>query len=405
MNEARRINIYCDADCEALTDVIMNYFTTGHLSDTEDDEQCDDSDNEVGLTKCVSVDNVSVDGSDINEEMSREELDIAILAQLPCGMHLSKITSHGRKEGTPRKTQRINFFHHRQRICRDIFKHMHGIGQDKLNALIKHYKVNGITPRQNENAKRLPSNALKMEDNAFVAHFLLNYAETHGMHLPGRVPGYWRADLKVLPTNCTERRVYDDYCTATAVTSHRTVSLVTFRRLWREIFCQKYQQKLSEAANKSDEEKAKLHNIASEHLGRVSKERAFYQNICKKTKDTLPAGMDIGRHDPYSYDGVMHYSMDFTQQVHYPSNLLQPGPVYFKTPWKCAIFGVACEVLPKQVTFLIDESVQNGKGANCVISLLHSYHEKYGMGETHMHLHTDNCAGQNNNSYLHSRSS
>ena len=67
MNEARRINIYCDADCEALTDVIMDYFTTGHPSDTEDEVQYDNSDNEVGLTKCVSVDNVSVDGSDINE--------------------------------------------------------------------------------------------------------------------------------------------------------------------------------------------------------------------------------------------------------------------------------------------------------------------------------------------------
>ena len=292
---------------------------------------------------------------------------------------------------------------------------MPGIGQDKLNALIKHYKVNGITPRQHGNAKRLPSNTLKMEDNTFDAHFLLNYIETHGMHLPGRVPGYWRADLKLLPTNCTKRRVYDDYCTTIAVTNHRTVSLVTFHRLWREIvpfivtmrpatdlcwFCQKYQQKISEAANKSDEEKAKLHDIASEHLGCVSKERAFYQDICKKTKDTLPAGTDIGRHDPCSYDGVMHYTMDFAQQVHYPSNPLQPGPVYFKTPRKCAIFSVACEALPKQVTFLIDESVHSGKGVNCVISLLHSYHDKYGMGETHMHLHAENCAGQNKNSYV-----
>jgi len=67
MNEARRINIYCDADCEALTDVIMDYFTTGHPSDSEDDEQCDDSDDEPGPPKCLSVDSVSVDGSDINE--------------------------------------------------------------------------------------------------------------------------------------------------------------------------------------------------------------------------------------------------------------------------------------------------------------------------------------------------
>ena len=38
-------------------------------------------------------------------------------------------------------------------------------------------------------------------------------------------------------------------------------------------------------------------------------------------------------------------------QVHYPSDPLQPGPVYFLTPRKCAIFGVACEGLPRQVIF------------------------------------------------------
>jgi len=37
---------------------------------------------------------------------------------------------------------------------------------------------------------------------------------------------------------------------------------------------------------------------------------------------------------------------------------MQPGPIYFKTPWKCAIFGVMCEGLPK------DEAADAGKGAN-----------------------------------------
>ena len=29
---------------------------------------------------------------------------------------------------------------------------------------------------------------------------------------------------------------------------------------------------------------------------------------------------------------------------------MQPGPVYFLTPRKCAIFGVACEAIPRQVS-------------------------------------------------------
>ncbi|XP_047246940.1 uncharacterized protein LOC124883730 isoform X2 [Girardinichthys multiradiatus] len=45
----------------------------------------------------------------------------------------------------------------------------------------------------------------------------------------------------------------------------------------------------------------------------------------------------------------MHYSFDFAQQMHFPSNPLQPGPMYFLTPRKCGLFGVSCEGLQKQV--------------------------------------------------------
>ena len=57
-----------------------------------------------------------------------------------------------------------------------------------------------------------------------------------------------------------------------------------------------------------------------------------------------------------------HYSFDFAQQVHYPSNPLQPGPIYFLTPRKAAIFGVCCEAIPRQVNFIIDEASDTGKG-------------------------------------------
>ena len=64
------------------------------------------------------------------------------------------------------------------------------------------------------------------------------------------------------------------------------------------------------------------------------------------------------------------YSFDFAQQVHYPSNPLQPGPIYFLTPRKAAIFGVCCEAIPRQVNFIIDEASDTGKGANTVVSML-----------------------------------
>ena len=94
---------------------------------------------------------------------------------------------------------------------------------------------------------------------------------------------------------------------------------------------------------------------------------------------------------------TVHYSFDFAQQVHYPHNPLQPGPMYFKTARKCAVFGVCCEGIPRQINYLIDEASDVGKGANTVVSLLHHFLEHHGLGEIDVGLHADNCVGQNKN--------
>ena len=99
---------------------------------------------------------------------------------------------------------------------------------------------------------------------------------------------------------------------------------------------------------------------------------------------------------------MTHYSFDFAQQVHFPSNPMQPGPMYFKTPRKCGVFGVMAEGPPQMVLFLLDEAVETGKGASTVISLLDFFLEDYGLKEVACHLHADNCSGQNkNNAMLH----
>ena len=45
-------------------------------------------------------------------------------------------------------------------------------------------------------------------------------------------------------------------------------------------------------------------------------------------------------------------------------------------------------------SYLIDEAVSNGKGANATISYVHSYLENHGMGETKAYFHADNCTGK-----------
>ena len=146
---------------------------------------------------------------------------------------------------------------------------------------------------------------------------------------------------------------------------------------------------------------------AEQHVIGVQKERSYYRSVVNKSKDDIkraysqtgeyipPSPLSLSV--PNSIDLTVHYSFDFAQQLHYPANPLQPGPVYFLTPRKCAIFGVCCEGIPRQINYLIDEAVDTGKGANTVISLLHHFFENHGLGETHVHLHADNCVGQNKN--------
>ena len=114
------------------------------------------------------------------------------------------------------------------------------------------------------------------------------------------------------------------------------------------------------------------------HLNSAKVEREFYKFVCTNSKETLET---LGNEDllnresrpASSFAGSVHYSFDYTQQVHVPSNPMQPGPIYFKTPRKCGIFGVMCEGIPQEVNFLIDEAVDTGKGSNTTISYLHYY--------------------------------
>lgn len=50
--------------------------------------------------------------------------------------------------------------------------------------------------------------------------------------------------------------------------------------------------------------------------------------------------------------------------------------------------------------YLIDEAFNVGKGANSIISMLHHFFEVHGFGEKYVHLHADNCVGQNKNRFL-----
>ena len=84
----------------------------------------------------------------------------------------------------------------------------------------------------------------------------------------------------------------------------------------------------------------------------------------------------------------------------YLDDPMQPGPIYFLVQRRCGLFGVHAEGISSQMNYLIDEAASTGKGANCTISYLQHYLAHIVIVEKEMHLHADNCAGQNKNSYM-----
>ena len=144
--------------------------------------------------------------------------------------------------------------------------------------------------------------------------------------------------------------------------------------------CHKTTYALRRAANYPSSQKSDIIKNAEEHLRIVQIERSYYKTKCDECRKEVMAMFKSGENfEPPSLasqtpansrDLSAHYSFDYAQQVHYPSDPLQPGPIYFLCPRKCAVFGVHCEAIPRQVNFLCDEAGCCGKGANTVVSQL-----------------------------------
>ena len=99
-------------------------------------------------------------------------------------------------------------------------------------AVKAHFLATGLTTRIHKRSKCLPHNALSFVEVQNLVRFLNNYAETHAILLPGRIPGYKRDDIQLLPTCTTKkvsfRHVMHQYHTIPIVKAH-TLTLVAYR--------------------------------------------------------------------------------------------------------------------------------------------------------------------------------
>ena len=202
-------------------------------------------------------------------ELSREELDLVVMGELRALTLRDGLT---RRAGERKQTfSKFHFGGHR--VCQKTFCFLHNIGRGKFNAIKQSWLENGLRPRERKYFS--PHNATSLSDIQLVIRFILQYAEDNAILLPGRVPGYKRDDIQLLPSSVTKREVWELYTAALPDRqASRTVGYCLFCRLWKQLTphvvvtkpmsdlcwtCQKNSNLIMRSHNRPVEEKTEVH--------------------------------------------------------------------------------------------------------------------------------------------------
>ena len=132
------------------------------------------------------------------------------------------------------------------------------------------------------------------------------------MVLPGRVPGYKRSDIQLLPSSTTKHKVWELYQQAAATGSTRPVCYSIFTSLWRQLLpqvvvmkpmsdlcwlCQQNSIAITRSANRPEEEKTLVHNIVvTTSIGTYinQKDHAMYNDESENRKRREKRGREHG---------------------------------------------------------------------------------------------------------------
>ncbi|KAK6190399.1 hypothetical protein SNE40_002279 [Patella caerulea] len=179
--------------------------------------------------------------------------------------------------------------------------------------------------------RHLNTRALSFEDIQRIVTFLINFAEQHALVLLGRVPGFKRDDVKLLPSSETKASIWRKYSKTTKDEGHTAAGVTTFKSIWKSLCfhivktkpmsdlcfeCQKNNYAVYKSANLSDSDKSSRLKKQEIHLMTVTRERSVYQEEMESSsKETVRSlGInELGQNKPCSREMHMHYSLDFAQ--------------------------------------------------------------------------------------------
>ena len=148
-------------------------------------------------------------------ELTRSELDMALLGQLSAFSNTSRLTVHStehRHTLSNRQRSYMMYWHGGKRVCRKTCLFLHTMSDKRLHNLQESLRENGLAPRCHGNTHRLPTNTVSYDDTQRVIEFLMTFAEANAILLLGRIPGYKRSDVQLLPSSTTKRQVWLQYC-------------------------------------------------------------------------------------------------------------------------------------------------------------------------------------------------
>jgi hypothetical protein len=314
----------------------------------------------------------------------------------------------------------IDFFYGGIPVCNKFYFFVHAVGRKRFKNIVQHYQRNGIMPRVNQNTGKAAKrhDLLPFEDREAAVNFIKTYAEKFAISLPGRYPGHKEYRALKLPAADTKLSVYKKYVKAREqIPDSRIMGSSSFFKLWTACtphiyatkpssdlcnVCRLNVRNIQRAGLQGTDDKndtnpdtgkeAAVHK-ATEHLNRAKRQREWYNTRREQA----------AQQETLTIDGITGtfrvLSFDFAEQVHYPSNPAQVGPMYFKTPRKCSMFGMQDEKTHVQTNYLIDEEDEVGKGADTVISLIHHYLSEQDDVDI-LVFFADNCVGQNKNNAL-----
>ena len=316
------------------------------------------------------------------------------------------------------------------RMCRQAYVILWDIGLSRLRALLGYMSshANSFRPRTHGLAGTSSNHTLPAALQRQVVEFILEIGDQFGEEDEGR---QGRRDLhhvegrvvRFLPASYTIAGLYRlfvvHYRQAHPDSSTRIpVSFSSFRALFQSEPCQHIRIRCPRsnvcdecamfrafyrhhAPHHPDETSPAEEDHVTQwqqHVQRAREAREAYNADLRQARETREL-LKQGKLPLAGY--VAHYTFDFMQSLAIPQFADQTKEMYYFSLRNIHVFSIRDDGAHMQYNYLYDEG-QGGKGANYVISLLFHFlrHRAHETAAIVMHLHADNCCGQNKNNLV-----